>query len=189
MLLAVDCGVTVNLLNKRNFETVNKKASPITLQQANINLFAYNSKGPIPALCKFQAQVELKHNNVESICFYALDIYTCTSLIGFNTALEPGLLKFNDSVVEVNQYVNTFQIQPELKVQAEPKGQLSCPPKSDQLVTEYSDVLQGIRKLKDFQLDLHINKDVKPVAQAARRIPFHLRSKAEAELENLKVKV
>ena len=53
VLLAVDCGATVNLLNKRNFQAVNKKASPITLQQANINLFAYNSKEHIIMLKAF----------------------------------------------------------------------------------------------------------------------------------------
>ena len=61
------------------------------------------------------------------------------------------------TVVEVNQYVNTLTIQPELKAQPKPKGQSSCSPKSDQLVSEYSDVFQGIGKIKDFQLDLHIN--------------------------------
>ena len=172
----------MNLLNKRDFQAVNKKVSPITLQQATIKLFPYNSKQPIPVLGKFQAPVEFKHSNVKSICFYVVESYTSTSLIGLDTALELGLLKVNDSVVEVNQYVNTLPIQPELKAQPEPKGQPSGSPKNDQLV---ADAFQGIGKLKDFQLDLHINKDVKPVAQAARRIPFHLRSKVEAELENL----
>ena len=79
----------------------------------------------------------------------------------------------------------TLPIQPELKVQPQPKGQPSRPPKSDQLAREYSDVFQGIGKLKDFQLDLYISKDVRPVTQAERRIPFHLRSKVEAKLENL----
>ena len=55
--------------------------------------------------------------------------------------------------------MNTLSIQPELKAQPEPKGQPSCPPESDQLVEEYSDIFQEIGKLKDCQLDLHINKD------------------------------
>ena len=121
VLLSVDSGATVNLLNKRDFQAVNKKVSPIILQQATIKLFPYNYKEPIPVLGKIQAQVEFKHNNVKSICFYVVDSYTSTSLIGLNTALELGLLKVND-VVEVNQYVNTLPIQPELKAQPKPKG-------------------------------------------------------------------
>ena len=135
----------MNLMNKRDFQAVNKKVSTITLQQANIKLFPYNSNEPIPDLGKFQAQVEFKHSNVESICFYVVDSYTSTSLIGLNTALEFELLKVNDSVVEVNEYVNTLPIHPELKAQPKPKGQLSCPPKSNQLVAEYY-VFQGIWK-------------------------------------------
>ena len=44
VLLAVDSGATVNLWNKRDFQAVNKKVSPITLRQATIKLFPYNSK-------------------------------------------------------------------------------------------------------------------------------------------------
>ena len=78
-----------------------------------------------------------------------MDSYTDTSLTGLNTALELGLLKVNDSVFEVNQYVNnTLPIQPELKAKTEPKGQPSRSPESDQLVAEYSDVFQGIENLK-----------------------------------------
>ena len=80
------------------------------MQQANIKLFAYISKEPIPLLGKFQTQVEFKHDNVESVCFYVVDSYTSTSLIGLNTALELGLLKVNASVVEVKEYVNTLPI-------------------------------------------------------------------------------
>ena len=79
LLLAVDSGATVNLLNKRDFQAVNKKVSPITLQQATIKMFSYNSKEPIPVLGKFQVQVEFKHNNVKRVCFYVVDSYTSTS--------------------------------------------------------------------------------------------------------------
>ena len=138
----------MNLLNKKDVQTVNKKMLPIILQQANVKLFTYNSKEPIPVLGKFQAQVEFKHDNVESICFYVVDSYTGTSLTGLNTALELGLLKVNDSVVGVKQYVNTLPIQPELKAQPEPKGKPSCPPKSDQLAAVYSDVFRELENSK-----------------------------------------
>ena len=79
----------MNLLNKRDFQAVNK-VSLITLQQANIKLFAYNSKEPMPVLGEFQAQVGFK---LEIICFYVVDSYSSTSLTGVNTGLELGFLK------------------------------------------------------------------------------------------------
>ena len=46
-------------------------------------------------------------------------------------------------------------------------------------------LFKGIGKLKDYKLKLHINPEVKPVAQPVRRIPFALRSKVEEEIQKL----
>ena len=43
----------------------------------------------------------------------------------------------------------------------------------------------GVGKLKNFQLKLHVNKDVKPVAQPARRLPFSLRDQVDKKLDEL----
>ena len=50
---------------------------------------------------------------------------------------------------------------------------------------EYADILRGVGKLKNYQLKLHINKDVKPAAQQARRLPFGLRDKVDQKLDEL----
>ena len=39
--------------------------------------------------------------------------------------------------------------------------------------------------MKNFEVKLHIDESVTPVAQPARRIPFHLRKKVSQELERL----
>ena len=49
----------------------------------------------------------------------------------------------------------------------------------------YADILTGVGKLKDYQLKLHINKDVKPVAQPVRRLPFGLRKTVDEKLDDL----
>ena len=50
---------------------------------------------------------------------------------------------------------------------------------------EYADILSRVGKLKNYQLKLHINKDVKPVAQQACRLPFGLRDKVDQKLDDL----
>ena len=40
-------------------------------------------------------------------------------------------------------------------------------------------------KLKDFQQTIHVDPKIHPVAQAHRRIPFHVRRKVEAKLDEL----
>ena len=49
----------------------------------------------------------------------------------------------------------------------------------------YPTVFEGLGKLKDYQLKLNIDKGVKPVSQHLRRIPFHVRRKIEAKIEQL----
>ena len=56
-------------------------------------------------------------------------------------------------------------------------------PGNQQLVEEYEDLFTGLDKLKDYQVHLHINKDVQPSAQPHRRVPFHVRKQLEEQLE------
>ena len=53
------------------------------------------------------------------------------------------------------------------------------------LMTRYKDVFTGIGKLKDFQLNLHIDQQVQPVAQPLRQLAFSLREKIEKKLDEL----
>ena len=46
-------------------------------------------------------------------------------------------------------------------------------------------MFHGIGKMKDVQVKLHVDPNVKPVAQKHRRVPFHLREKLEKELDRL----
>ena len=54
-----------------------------------------------------------------------------------------------------------------------------------QLTEQYVEVFEGVGKLKDYEVMLHIDESVTPVAQPARRIPFHMRKQVEIELERL----
>jgi hypothetical protein len=50
---------------------------------------------------------------------------------------------------------------------------------------KYSGIYKGIGKLKNKTVKLHINPNVKPVAQRNRKTPFHLREKVEKENKTL----
>lgn len=77
------------------------------------------------------------------------------SLLGKNTAVELGVLKLGINVILEN--VND----------------------------EYKDLFQGVGKLKNFKLKLHIDSGVEPVAQQMYRIPFTLRDKVDKKLQEL----
>ena len=49
----------------------------------------------------------------------------------------------------------------------------------------YPDLYEGIGKMKGQKVTLYVDKEVKPVCQPHRRIPYHMRKKVEAELQRL----
>jgi len=58
-------------------------------------------------------------------------------------------------------------------------------PEVNTVEIEYPGLFSGVGKHKDYKAKLHIDPDVKPVAQPMRRIPFALRHQVEAEIQNL----
>ena len=47
------------------------------------------------------------------------------------------------------------------------------------LVQSYSDLFEGLVKLKGFQVHILVHKVVQPIAQSHRRVPFHVRKQLE----------
>ena len=53
------------------------------------------------------------------------------------------------------------------------------------IMADYREIFEGVGKLKDYQVKLHVNPDVPPVAQPVRRTPFSLRDKVKEKTEGL----
>lgn len=54
----------------------------------------------------------------------------------------------------------------------------------DDIIYEFDDRFHGIVQ-KSVQAEIHIDKNITPLTQPHRRIPFHMRKKVEKELERL----
>ena len=54
-----------------------------------------------------------------------------------------------------------------------------------ELKPKYPSVLQGIGKLKDYQLKLHVDPSVTPVVQKVQRVPFSVKDKVTAKVNEL----
>ena len=52
-------------------------------------------------------------------------------------------------------------------------------------IARHRALFHGVGKLKDYQLKLHIDPQIQPVAQPVRRTAFSLRGKIEKKLEEL----
>ena len=53
------------------------------------------------------------------------------------------------------------------------------------VLDSYPGITDGIGQLKDFEVKIHVDPSVTPVARKHSRIPFHLRSKVKEELDKL----
>ena len=134
-------GASVNIVN----QMFNSRLEP-----CDTKVYAFNSSKPLPVLGKL---VESKRHSVDSE-FLVVD--GKTSLLGYTTATDPGILQIANAV-SVER--NVFQSYPSLFI--------------------------GLEKMKNVEVKLHIDENVKPVHQSHKRIPFHQRKNLQACVESL----
>lgn len=156
--MIIDTGASADILDETTFNEINR-SHKIQLQPPTKRLFAYGSKSQFAVLGKFEATIAFKSNHLTSTVHVLPG--DNGSLLGYKTATSLGVIDFR---------VN--------KVAAEM-------PEHQRLIEQYPNLFKGIGNLKGVEVKLHIDKDVPPVAQQARRIPFHLRKQVEKELEHL----
>ena len=107
------------------------------------------------------------------------------SLLGSASSVSLGGLKILNT--EKNNTSSSPGVQQSFKVCAD-KTQVSSSSNENKSVESLlNDLFHGISKMKDFKVKLDVDKNVRPVAQKHRRMPFHLRDKLEAELQCLEV--
>ena len=59
---------------------------------------------------------------------------------------------------------------------------------TESIVKSFEDVFKGTGRLKDFQLDLHVDKSVTPIAQPLRQTPFKMKKQIEDKIDELEKK-
>ena len=153
----IDSGASVNLIDEQTMKRLKQQPQ---LQRAKANLYTYGSTTPIDIIGKFQTTIETKHKICEATVYVAKG--NSGALLSFSTASNLGVVKICINAVD-------------------PEKALTI----DDVEKMHPELFQGIGKLKDFKVKLHINDDVKPVVQPHRRVPFHLRKKVEEEIKNL----
>lgn len=152
----IDSGASANIIDKELWEVLKKKRLKCYSEKCEKKLYAYSSTEPLKLLGKFRTHTLIEETgNGSEEEFYVLN-GKGPALLGKDTATNLGVLKLG---------VNSVQ--------------------SFDIVREYPECFQGIGKLKNFKLKLHIDQDVKPVAQAMYRIPYSLREKVGEQLDDL----
>ena len=89
-------------------------------------------------------------------------------LLGYSTAIDLGVLHAGAAPTPVSENCKIV------------RGA-----RVESLKARFSNVFNGIGKLKNYQLKLHIDPHVVPVTQKMRRIPFSLKDKVTAKVNEL----
>jgi len=153
----IDSGSSCNIISEQTWKR-NKINYIKKESEVSQKLFAYSSKAPLQVIKKVITTIKiLDHEEV-------VDIFVVKgnnqSILGYETSVKLGLLKIGLNINEITSKITSYK-------------------------SEYPNLFNGIGKLKEKQIQLHINENISPVAQQHRRIPIHLRKQLENELTRL----
>ena len=154
-----DSGAFTNIVDEHTWQTL--KARKIkcvsTAGSQNKQLYSYASEKPLEIMGTFQCDVIAGKNsdNAEFVVIRGNGV----PLLGRDTSIKLGVMKVGINVAAVDN--------------------------REQFREEFPEVFDGLGKLKDTVVTLHINPDVTPLAQPLRRTPFQMRERVESKLAEL----
>ena len=152
----IDTGSSVNIISENVFNRLGYKQS---LKQPVPLIFAYGSTVPLNVLGYFVAEIKYKDRSVKSELYVvrSTDSRHSRCLLGSKTAQLLNIVHFA---------FTSFA--------------------SSSIPDQFPSLFDGkMGKIDGVKVKLHIDKDVTPVTQRHRRIPFHVRKEVEAEIKRL----
>ena len=155
--IMADSGASINILDEKEYHRLTNRPK---LEPSSVKIYGYRSKVPLRVLGKFHTTLESETEKLNAKLYV---VEGCGgSLLSWKTSQELRLLQ-------------TIQQVKDLPSKPDTKGPVD-------LIEEYDDLFHGLGKLKNYQVKLHIDEDVPPVAQPHRRVPFHVRKQLEEQL-------
>lgn len=155
----IDSGACSNIMPSKQFCQLKRRGLKYKQYEVKKTLYAYGSSTPLKVVGGFETDV--RSEDAQTLAQFIVVDCSGPTLLGRKTSPALRLLTLG-CVQEAATATNRKD-----------------------LLEQYGQCVSGLGKLKEFQLKLHINEHVKPVAQQARRIPFGLRAKVEEELNHL----
>ena len=160
--MIIDSGASTNIIDKQTWEWLKKNKVKCESARSDRKLYAYASQNPLDVIGTFSCEVSTGRNTVSAKFFVISG--EGDPLLGRDTATKLGVLKIGIDIAAVN-------------IDSKNIGEF--------LQEKYPEVFSGVGKLKDRAVQLHIDPNVRPVAQPIRRTPFSLRPKVEEKIQEL----
>ena len=136
----------------------------IELQLCSKKLYAYGGQ-KLEVVGQFKSELAVEETNVLT---HFIVVKRGRCLVGYSTATELGIL----------------HVGPVPKSRAASCNTVGCP-FVESLKAKFPGVFSGVGRLKNYQSKLHIDFQVIPVVQKMRRIPFSLKDKVTAKVNEL----
>ena len=148
--MIVDSGASCNVIDRQLWKYLKQNKEKCVSTKHKEQLYPYGSSEPWETAGCFIATVEVGNVAIESE--FTVIEGKGQALLGRETATQLNGVRLNERVC-----INTL--------------------KEEDVFEKYKSCFEGLGKLKDFQLNIPIDQNVKPVVQSMRRVPFSLRDK------------
>ncbi|XP_046748852.1 uncharacterized protein K02A2.6-like [Diprion similis] len=156
----IDSGSSCNIIDRGEWEILKKRGIRCKSYQTARTLYAYGSDSPLKLMGAFKAEIGTRNGSTIQTEIIVLD-GKGEALLGKETAVQLGVL-------QIGTNINTIE-----------------EPDIPNFEEEFKKGFQGVGKLKDYQLEIPINKEIRPVAQPVRRMPYNLREAQESIINEL----
>ena len=153
--MLVDSGAQFTVLGERQFHSLVRSGLKAKLQPEERNLRVYGN-GCLPVVGKFEATIECHRKTVTETVLVTQGEGRC--LLGSSAAK---CLQVLNVVPELASMTTVYS------------------------VDRFPKVFSGVGNLSGYQLKLHIDCEVTPVAQKPRRVPYPLKDKVQQKIEEL----
>jgi len=154
--MLVDTGASVDIIDEKTWQQL---SLPGGLKPAQINLMPYGKTEKLQVLGQLSATLECNKLIKDSTVYVVSGSFRC--VLGYTSSHALGIVNLN-------------------AVSSMPESLTA-----EKIIHKFPELFQGISKLKDVSVKLHIDESVQPIAQPHRRVPFHLWEKVEQKLKDL----
>ena len=158
----IDSGATCNLMGVNQLVQLEENGLTVSLQPCRQALFAYGGKEPLPLAGKFTVPTTV--NGVTLDTTFVVIQGEGEILLGRKSSEAFGVLTLPTAE---NIVYSTHE---DVKAAVQRK---------------FPEVFTGIGTLRDYEAKIHVDPAVTPVAQKPRRVPFALRDKVRAHIDDL----
>ena len=155
--MLIDSGSSVNIISMKYWKMIKDRG--LVLKPCCNPATAYGAELPLETLGIIHVDIATNEAKLMNVKFHVIQGNNIP-LLSRESAIKLGLLWVKSHVNSVDDANNQWKV-------------------------KYKNCFKGIGKLKDFQLKIHIDKDVKPVAQPLRRVPFSLAKAVDSKIQEL----